>query len=165
MAKAIRVQQVGARRVLTVLVGEDAVQHEDLLAVGMLVGRKAAARIVAHEARHPAALGAAAELQALAPYTRSGARLPRHGAGIDDHSLGEIFVELLWRAHPLASRCKRLTVPRVSDARLSITRPMIAFTRAASFQRVTMTRSSSGSTHTVLCPAPMAKKLVPGARS
>lgn len=61
MAEALGIGEEGARRPVAVLVGEDAFEHDDLLALGMVVGGKARVRLVAHHGSDLARLGRVAE--------------------------------------------------------------------------------------------------------
>ena len=73
---------------LNALVGEDPFEHQDFLAFGVLVGRKPAAGVVAHDGGDSTALGSAAQLQPFAPDTGPGAGLPFHRGGANHYGSG-----------------------------------------------------------------------------
>jgi hypothetical protein len=92
VAAAGRIAQVAAGSVIAAFVREDAVEHEDFFAAGMLMAGKAGTGVVAHDARRVPALGILAS-QGFAPHARHRAGLPGRGGGINVRGFGEIHVE------------------------------------------------------------------------
>ncbi len=93
VARTDRVANVGAGGKIAVVVGEGAVEHQELFAAGMFMGREPAARGIAAEAGRARDLVAVALQQAtLDAGERRGD--PWQRAGRDDHAPVEIGVEL-----------------------------------------------------------------------
>src|SRR5438876_11877039 len=67
MAKALRIQEKRAGRPVPVFVGEHALEHENLLSLGMIVRRKPRAWLVAHDRRNLARLRRTHQVDSLAP--------------------------------------------------------------------------------------------------
>src|SRR3546814_7916733 len=74
------------------LVGEHAVEHQDLLSLRMAVRAKRRRGVIAHDGGDPAEF-AIDEVKALAPYRGAGARLPIHGGGVHSGWLAEVGVQ------------------------------------------------------------------------
>ena len=111
VAKPFGVQEIGAGRPIAVLVGEHALEHEDLFAVRMLVRMKRRARLVAHDRRHLSRLDGADEVHALAPHRTARARRPVHRRRIDGDARAEIAVDRNRSIHP-----RYVTRSRSTDA-------------------------------------------------
>src|SRR3546814_12312052 len=71
MAEAGGVQKEGARGIVAMLVGEHAVEHQDLLSLRMAVRAKRRRGVIAHDGGDPAEF-AIDEVKALAPYRGAG---------------------------------------------------------------------------------------------
>src|SRR5438876_8902883 len=67
MAKAFRIQEKRAGGPVPVLVGEHALEHQNLLSLGMIVRRKPRAWLVAHDRRNLAGLRRTHQMDSLAP--------------------------------------------------------------------------------------------------
>jgi hypothetical protein len=93
MPAAVGIHQEGASRIVAVLVGEDPVQHQNLLALRMGVFGKGTARGVADQTGHGPKLTALA-IQRLAPDGATGARLPGHRVRVDHLAAGEIGIDV-----------------------------------------------------------------------
>src|ERR1044071_9624247 len=92
---------------LAVLVEEHALEHEDLLAAGMIVRRKARARLVAHDGSHLPGFRRAHEVDPLAPHAAARARRPCHPGRVGhgpQRKLGVQATSLLRRTPLRASR-------------------------------------------------------------
>ena len=100
MPKTFGIQEIGAGRPVAVLVGEHAVEHEDLFAVRVVVAMKRRARLVANDGRHLPGLGRPDEMHALSPDRAARARRPLHRRGVDGDANREIAVDRL-TAHAL----------------------------------------------------------------
>ena len=75
------------------LVREDALEYEDLLTLGMAVGRKAATRRIAHDAGNRPELAAPAK-QRLSPNRAAGAGSPDLTIGIDCHESVQVGIDI-----------------------------------------------------------------------
>src|SRR5437879_10851701 len=90
MAKAFRIEEKRAGGPVPMLVGEHALEHENLLPLGMIVRRKPRARLVAHDRRNLARLRRTHQVDSLAPDRPARTRRPLHpsrvGHGPDGRS-------------------------------------------------------------------------------
>src|SRR5687768_3539126 len=93
MTKAFGIEEKRAGRPVPTLVGEHALEHEDLLSVGMIVRGEPRTGLVAHDGSDLARLGASHQMHALTPYRRARARRPLHPGGVYYRADGEIAVD------------------------------------------------------------------------
>src|SRR5215510_4028398 len=108
MAEAFGVEEIGARGPVAVLVGEHALEHEDLLAVGMIVRREARARLVAHDGSDLARLGRTHEVDPLAPNGAAGAWRPGHPGRVGHGPDGQGSVDYFCSSANASSRFARI---------------------------------------------------------
>src|SRR3954447_3735018 len=78
MPEALRIEKIGAGGPVAVLVGEHALQHEDLFALGMIVRREPRPGLIAHDGSDLPGLGRAHQVNALAPHRSGRAGRPGH---------------------------------------------------------------------------------------
>ena len=82
MTESFRIEQECARRPVTLLIGEHAVQHQYLFAVGMAMFRKTRIPVVANDGRHLSGFRGSDPMNAFAPDAAARARRPRHRSGV-----------------------------------------------------------------------------------
>src|SRR3977135_601551 len=95
MAKVVRIEQKRAGGPVPMLVGEHALEHENLLSVGMIVRRKLRAWLVAHDRRNLARLRRTHQVDSLAPDRPAWTRRPLHPGRVGHGPDGEIPVDCL----------------------------------------------------------------------
>src|SRR5258708_30554141 len=78
MAKAFRIEEKRPGGPVPMLVGEHALEHENLLSLGMIVRRKLRAWLVAHHRRNLARLRRTHQVDSLTPDRSAHARRPLH---------------------------------------------------------------------------------------
>ncbi len=100
MQGARRIPDVGAGRILAVLVGERPGQHEELLAERVFVGGKGRPGHVAHDARGPRDF-VADTVEQLSLDARFGRCNPRRGPGVDNDPVFQVGVQ--FHGRPLRS--------------------------------------------------------------
>jgi hypothetical protein len=93
VAEALGVEQERAGGPVAVLVAEHAVEHEDLLALGMVVRVEGRVGLVAHDRCDLTGLGRADEVHALAPDRAARARGPGHARGVGARERRQIAVD------------------------------------------------------------------------
>src|SRR5207302_11251329 len=113
MAKAFRIEKIRAGGPVPMFVGEHALEHENLLSLGMIVRRKPRAWLVAHDRGNLARLRRTHQVDSLAPDRPARTRRPLHLSRVGHGPDGEIPVDCL--THGVLSNCRRL--PLVSRAR------------------------------------------------
>src|SRR5512143_2250428 len=67
VAESLWIQEIRSRRPIAMLVGEDAVEHEDLLPFGVIVRWETRVRLIAHDRRNLARLRRSDQVDSLAP--------------------------------------------------------------------------------------------------
>src|ERR1700680_5003709 len=95
MAKAFRIEEIRAGWPVPVFVGEYALEHENLLSLGMIVSRKLRAWLVAHDRRNLARLRRTHQVHSLTPDRAVRSRRPLHPRGVGHCPDGEIPVHCL----------------------------------------------------------------------
>src|SRR5882762_4204801 len=103
MAKAFRIEEKRAGGPVPMLVGEHALEHENLLSLGMIVRRKPRAWLVAHDRRNLARLRRTHQVDSLAPDRSARTRRPLHPCRVGHGPDGQIPVDCLSHGVPSLS--------------------------------------------------------------
>src|SRR2546427_9866251 len=93
MAKAFRIEEKRAGGPVPMLIGEHALEHENLFSLGMIVRRKPRARLVAHDRRNLARLRRTHQVDSLAPDRPARTRRPFHPSRVGHGPDGELPVD------------------------------------------------------------------------
>src|SRR2546426_2847647 len=150
MAKALRIQEKRAGRPVPVFVGEHALEHENLLSLGMIVRRKPRAWLVAHDRRNLARLRRTHQVDSLSPNRPARTRRPFHPGRVGHGPDGEIPVDR-GDAHS-SLLIKRYTAIRIPN-------PTYIPTNATSISIVTPKLIISAADRKIIVPARPANEM------